>query len=406
MAGELFFFLLANEKGVSRRFLVTPDFVMQDFSQDLRPGLLHDMPQSNLATFEHSNVGHTLKPSRVLCQFSSANALEESDDRNSFRNASQVQPPSVPNANGQMPQGNGSNTRDRGVSPCRDCGESFPYSDRKDGHARSFNHGAWSCKEIGCDRTFVTFAERDAHARRPHTSGHGRIWTPTPNDCVECMETLPKKADLLRHAKEAQHRPYGCECGALFSRLDVLNRHLESFGSEDPKYPCKYCKLHRGPDGFRRLDHLNQHIRNYHHLDTGDDAITPSSRIKYVFPVCSHPDCPQYRDEAFKQLPRKAQAVDKPFHSQSAYTKHMRDEHNECTFPCGVAGCSRTGRRGYFREKDLLNHRRQEHPDAPKYTVTKREIRLRCTEPGCDMLSDPSSIGRHLRGIHGEGLTS
>jgi hypothetical protein len=112
---SFFFFLLANEKGVSRGFHATPDFVMQDFSQDLRPGLLHDMPQSNLATFEHSNVGHTLKPSRVLCQFSSTNALEESDDRNSFRNASQVQPPSVPNANGQMSQGNGSNTRDRYV---------------------------------------------------------------------------------------------------------------------------------------------------------------------------------------------------------------------------------------------------------------------------------------------------
>ena len=77
--------------------------------------LLHDMPQNNLATFQQSNVEHNLKPSRVLGQFSSANALEESDDRNSFRNASQVQPPSVPNSNGQMSQGNGSNTRDRYV---------------------------------------------------------------------------------------------------------------------------------------------------------------------------------------------------------------------------------------------------------------------------------------------------
>ena len=56
-------------------------------------------------------------------------------------------------------------------------------------------------------------------------------------------------------------------CGSLFSRLDVLNRHLESFSSEDPKYPCTYCKLPRGPNGFRRLDHLKQHIRDYHHLE-------------------------------------------------------------------------------------------------------------------------------------------
>ena len=270
----------------------------------------------------------------------------------------------------------------------------------KDQHAKSSNHGAWSCRVPGCQRTFVASDERNAHERRPHTPGHGRISTPTPNDCVECMETLPKKADLLRHAKEAQHQPYGCECGALFSRLDVLNRHLESFSSEDPRYPCKYCKLHRGPDGFRRLDHLNQHIRNYHHLEIEDQTSAAESRLKYVFPVCSHPNCPHYRDEAFKQLPRKAQADNKPFHSQSAYTKHMRDEHNECAFPCDIAGCSRTGRRGYFREKDLLNHRRQEHPDAPTYTVTKRELRVRCTEPGCDKLLDPTSMPDHLNWTH------
>jgi hypothetical protein len=113
LAGELFFFLLANKKGASCRDGWAG---LSDSVAKTPPSvLLHDMPQNNLATFQHSNVEHNLKPSRVLGQFSSANALEESDDRNSFRNASQVQPPSVPNANGQMSQGNGSNTRDRYV---------------------------------------------------------------------------------------------------------------------------------------------------------------------------------------------------------------------------------------------------------------------------------------------------
>jgi hypothetical protein len=126
-----------------------------------------------------------------------------------------------------------------------------------------------------------------------------------------------------------------------------------------------------------------------------DEEMTGAeSRLKYVIPVCSHPDCPQYRDETFKQLAPKAQAERKPFNSQSAYTKHMRDEHNECTFPCDIPGCIRISRRGYFRE-DLLNHRRQEHPEAPKYTVPKRELRIRCTEPGCGMLLDPTSMTGH-----------
>ena len=247
-----------------------------------------------------------------------------------------------------------------------------------------------------CDQKFILQAERDAHERTPHVAGHGRTLTSTLNDCVECEETFSSKANLLRHAKEAQHQPYGCECGSLFSRLDVLNRHLESFSSEDPKYPCTYCKLHRGSNGFRRLDHLKQHIRNYHHLEMDDERTGAESRLKYAFPVCSHHGCPQYRDKAFQQLPRKSQAENKPFNSQSAYTKHMRDEHNECIFPCDVPGCSRIGRRGYFREKDLLNHRRQEHPDAPKYSVAKRELRIHCTEPGCGAQLDPSSMKYHM----------
>jgi hypothetical protein len=141
---------------------------------------------------------------------------------------------------------------------------------------------------------------------------------------------------------------------------------------------------------------LKQHIRNYHHLEM-DEAITGAeSRLKYSFPVCSHADCPHYRDEVFKGLPRKMQAKLKPFVSQSAYTKHMREEHNECVFPCDVPGCNRIGRRGYFREKDLLNHRRQEHPDAPKYAVAKRELLLGCTEPGCRALLKPSSMWWHI----------
>jgi hypothetical protein len=56
--------------------------------------------------------------------------------------------------------------------------------------------------------------------------------------------------------------------------------------------------------------------------------------------------------------------------------------------------CGRVGRRGYFREKDLLKHRKKEHPDAPPYHVTKRETRHRCTDCGKDL--DPSSLSWHI----------
>jgi len=290
----------------------------------------------------------------------------------------------------------------RSISPCHSCGEEFSVGNQwgKLWHAKKTQHLPFACKFVGCNRAFAAGTERDAHQKRPHVSGHGRVTTATPDDCIECEESFFSKAELLRHATEQQHQPYGCECGSLFSRLDVLNRHLETFDLNDPKYH-NYCKRHRGPDGFRRLDHLRQHIRNYHHLEA-DKGSKPGSRLrlKYAFPVCSHPGCQFYRDETFKELPRGLQAQRKPFHSQSAYTKHMRDEHNECPFPCDVLGCHRVGRKGYFREKDLLSHRREHHPDAVPYQITKREVRIQCTEPNCNALLDASSLHDHLQYRH------
>jgi hypothetical protein len=302
-------------------------------------------------------------------------------------------------------------TMKRDENKCNECGEKFRNGGRvrgtygtwakwylKSRHAKVTGHFAYACKVSGCNRTFIDKQERNAHQLRPHVAGHGRLETTTPFDCYACKLTFKSKADLLRHGKELQHQPYACECGILFSRLDVLNRHLEAFGTDDPKYPCKYCKRHRGAEGFRRLDHLNQHMRNYHHHEIDKEPIeqkAKSTRLKYSFPVCPHLDCPQYRDGPFKELPLRVQAQQKPFESQSAYTKHMREVHNECTFPCDVAGCDRVGRRGYFREKDLLKHRREQHPDASAYNVTKRDLRIRCTAEGCSALLEPSSMYWH-----------
>ena len=289
---------------------------------------------------------------------------------------------------------------------CNTYGKNFSRNSRwfvesLDDHAKREKHLSWNCSFTGCSQCFVSRRERDAHQRTPHTIGHGRTTTPTPFDCVECGESLSSKASLLRHAKEKQHQPYSCECGALFSRLDVLNRHLESLGTDKPKHPCQYCRRHRGANGFRRRDHLLQHIRNYHHHEGGDDSAKASaSRLKFYFPVCSHPECPQYRDESFKTLPRSAQEKDKPFLTQGAYTKHMREEHNECAFPCDVQGCDRVGRRGYFREKDMIKHRRESHPNASPYQPSERELKYKCTEPGCGAVIDPSSAYWHQNWVH------
>jgi hypothetical protein len=73
-----------------------------------------------------------------------------------------------------------------------------------------------------------------------------------------------------------------------------------------PKYLCNFCRRHLGPDGFKRLDHLKQHMVNYHHhdIDGNPHIHMPSfSESHYIFPVCPHPDCPRHRNAGFHNLP-------------------------------------------------------------------------------------------------------
>jgi hypothetical protein len=188
-----------------------------------------------------------------------------------------------------------------------------------------------------------------------------------PFDCVECGESLSSRSGLLQHATEFQHQPYACECGGRYSRLDILNRHLKTVGTDEPKFPCTFCRLHRGAKGFRRADRLAQHMKNYHNHDS-EPRVRSST---YKFQTCPHPDCPQYRGESFVRLSKTLQREKKPFASQSALTKHMRDEHNESKFPCDVTGCDRVGRKGYSRQKDLKKHHEDMHPDSGPYLVTR-----------------------------------
>lgn len=90
------------------------------------------------------------------------------------------------------------------------------------------------------------------------------------------------------------------------------------------------------------------------------------------------------------------QKKNRPFRTQSEYTKHMKTVHDFTPFPCTVVGCSKTGKKGYTREKDLINHRRKEHPEAGEYVAKTRDVRLSCLHPGCNAKLDPNSMSLHM----------
>ena len=178
--------------------------------------------------------------------------------------------------------------------------------------------------------------------------------------CQECEAHFTTKASLRLHTHETQHAPYRCFCEATFTRLDVLDRHIQVFNSE-AVFTCPYCQS--TPKSFGRQDHLTQHLRGYHNMDivvgVGEGApIRPSRRLKKRL-LCPHEDCMDFENEETAPSPSGLRRVS--FQSQKQLTSHLREVHDECPFPCKAASCARKGRKGFFRNRDLLKHSKDHH---------------------------------------------
>ncbi|KAI1152973.1 hypothetical protein F4825DRAFT_416896 [Nemania diffusa] len=239
-------------------------------------------------------------------------------------------------------------------------------------HTHDGRLATWCCRLALCSSRFITVESLRAHQGIPDIPSHHPVWDDLAITCAECNEIFSSAEQLREHAKGRKHSPYVCSCGVNFARNDVLRRHIASYLKENAKYPCTFCRRHRGKQAFRRKDHLVQHLQGYHKMDPEEitDALPPSNRAKgksFYIPTCPHVGCEAYRDFAFNFLPSFEQLDQRPFGKQSDYYKHMRDVHKESTFPCRVAHCDRVGAKGYMREKDLMKHITAKHPEAPQY---------------------------------------
>jgi len=70
---------------------------------------------------------------------------------------------------------------------------------------------------------------------------------------------------------------------AFFSELDVSSRRLKAVNTDKRRYLCRYCRRHCGSYGFKRRDHLIQHVQNYHRHDM--DAFL-SGNITFIGAAC------------------------------------------------------------------------------------------------------------------------
>ena len=174
---------------------------------------------------------------------------------------------------------------------------------------------------------------------------------PAVFECDECGFVGRTDAEIAFHASISGHAAFVCKttgCERTFSRLDTYHRHERSHNSNSKRYPCQYCKKYRGRHGFKRKDHLTQHIRKYHHIGEGEAVGSVLDR-KW----CPKPDCSEARaSHAW---------YERAFATSAEWLKHMREVHNECKFPCPKSGCDRINAKGYFRVADLRTHLRKVH---------------------------------------------
>ena len=168
---------------------------------------------------------------------------------------------------------------------------------------------------------------------------------------------------VTEHARSSGHAIVQCDydgCGKSFNRPDTFFRHMEIHNTQNQtRFPCNLCKKYRGKQGFKRRDHLTQHLRNFHMVN--DEDLSGRSRVQGA--SCPHEECSEFRRKLDTEIDPKLHAFDK----LSKLTQHLKKVHDESKFPCSVIGCDRVGGKGYMREKDLTKHMEKEHPNMGDY---------------------------------------
>ena len=155
------------------------------------------------------------------------------------------------------------------------------------------------------------------------------------------------------------HTAYACrfpDCGSGAARLTDLLRHQLTHISSVARHPCPHCRRyfepslyfrleadwnrHRGTNGFKRKDHLRQHIRNYHHIEADGSQFGPLTF------ECPREDCDRIGSTAFE--------------GKKLLQLHLRKDHDS-PFQCPQPGCDRVGTKGWMREFDMVKHVNKVH---------------------------------------------
>jgi hypothetical protein len=230
------------------------------------------------------------------------------------------------------------------VWTCIVCHEEVATYDDLKLHARSTDHATIRCRVQPCNYLY--------HYRDQDYRNHLKTSHPNLRICAQCDTSFDDEPSLHGHAFESGHASFNCDyqdCDKKFSRIDTYQRHQKVHQENAERFPCKYCKKYRGKNGFKRKDHLNQHVRGYHHIGE-DEAFKSSTGFS-----CTEKDCSEYRELDHKY------SADHAFAKRPDYVKHMKTVHDTSEYPCPEPGCERVGGKGYFRRADIRSHLKKVH---------------------------------------------
>jgi hypothetical protein len=168
-------------------------------------------------------------------------------------------------------------------------------------------------------------------------------------------------------------------------------------------YPCSYCNKHSGPNSFKRQDHLSQHLRGYHNIDSlvkspDHGKRKPPKKPKASKLSCPHVDCPYHQDTP--TLDREN--TRKYFDSRKDFTEHLREIHDESPYSCDFPRCGRIRGRGFFRRRDLLKHQKYHDRDWACVMIIRLAGCFHCWKK----LGATIHVIRGERGVSDKGVLS
>ncbi|KAN0119341.1 hypothetical protein V8E51_001549 [Hyaloscypha variabilis] len=232
---------------------------------------------------------------------------------------------------------------------------------------KASDHLSLRCVDIRCGKKFHSLTELRKHfkERWTHNSFNCAVpgcGTPLPQRlvnnhfmrdhqdfkylCAQCGTGFDTISQLDDHGQETMHSAYVCrypECTSEATRSAEMSRHHLTHRKSTPRHACPHCRKYRGENGFKRKDHLRQHIRNYHHIDVDGDQAMVSDPIMHS---CPFEGCDKTGFNAFDNV--------------KLLKVHLKKDHPS-PYQCSYPGCHRIGTNGWMRERDMVKHMKKDH---------------------------------------------